>query len=50
MREGKTKLTKNLYPHHRAGHVAAVGQQGASGVVILDGKTLFKDVAIGSRF
>ena len=31
------------------GHVAGVGQQGASGVVILDGKTLFENVAIGAR-
>jgi len=31
------------------GHVAGVGQQGASGVVILDGKTLFDTVAIGAR-
>ncbi|KAF8802026.1 P-loop containing nucleoside triphosphate hydrolase protein [Phlegmacium glaucopus] len=30
------------------GHVAGVGQQGASGVVILDGKTLFENVAIGA--
>jgi ATP-binding cassette subfamily B (MDR/TAP) protein 1 len=30
-------------------HVAGVGQQGASGVVILDGKTLFENVAIGAR-
>ena len=30
-------------------HVASVGQQGASGVVILDGKTLFENVAIGAR-
>ena len=31
------------------GHIAGVGQQGASGVVILDGKTLFENVAIGAR-
>ena len=31
------------------GHIASVGQQGASGVVILDGKTLFENVAIGAR-
>ena len=30
-------------------HLAGVGQQGASGVVILDGKTLFDNVAIGAR-
>ena len=30
-------------------HVAGVGQQGASGVVILDGKSLFDNVAIGAR-
>ena len=28
-------------------HVAGVGQQGASGVVILDGKTVFENVALG---
>ena len=31
------------------GLVAGVGQQGASGVVILDRKTLFENVAIGAR-
>jgi ATP-binding cassette subfamily B (MDR/TAP) protein 1 len=31
-------------------HVASVSQQGASGVVILDGTSLFKNVAIGARF
>ena len=31
------------------GHVAGVGQQGASGVVILDGKALFENIAIGAR-
>ena len=31
------------------GHIAGVGQQGASGVVILDGKTLFENVGIGAR-
>jgi ATP-binding cassette, subfamily B (MDR/TAP), member 1 len=31
------------------GYVAGVDQQGASGVVILDGKTLFENIAIGSR-
>jgi ATP-binding cassette subfamily B (MDR/TAP) protein 1 len=30
-------------------HVASVGQQGASGVVILDGKSLFENIAIGAR-
>ena len=29
--------------------LAGFGQQGASGVVILDGKTLFDNVAIGTR-
>ena len=31
------------------GHVAGVGQQGASGVVILDGQTLFENIAMGAR-
>jgi ATP-binding cassette subfamily B (MDR/TAP) protein 1 len=31
------------------GHVAGVSQQGASGAVILDGKTLFENIAIGAR-
>jgi ATP-binding cassette, subfamily B (MDR/TAP), member 1 len=31
------------------GHAAGVGQQGASGVALLDGKTLFENVAIGAR-
>lgn len=31
-------------------HVAGVSQQGAFGVVILDGTSLFKNVAIGTRF
>jgi ATP-binding cassette, subfamily B (MDR/TAP), member 1 len=31
------------------GHVACVDQQGALGVVILNGKTLFENVAIGAR-
>ena len=31
------------------GHAAGVGQQGASGVFILNGKTLFENIAIGAR-
>lgn len=31
------------------GHVSSVGQQGASEVVILDGKTLFENIAIGAK-
>ena len=31
------------------GQVAGVGQQGAAGVVVLDGKSLFENVAMGAR-